>query len=205
MRDMEGHLIFPGFVTAFDLEAMKTLIKEALSKDNTQLQVTKCEIADVKYEPRKKCVLLYKTKIQDESAGKTWEQFVTGILLQKNEVYAAGHEKEIFLKDQKIILLPFPYDHILSWLPDMYHEDSVKTLLCRSRPKHSLIPSKVNTSLLIYKPQMRATFQYEIFAENRKTGATDWHHWIAKTNVFRSSKRVFANYWALWKASKGKI
>ena len=201
MQDNEGSRTFPGFSTAFDLDAMAKLLEVELLGE----RVVKCEISDVKYRPGVKCVLLYKVKVGGAASAPEREAMVTAVLLKGNETHVRRSSKEVFLPTYKMVLLPFPEDHLLTWLPAMYHEDSVKKLLAKSRPKLPFIPRNVNISTLVYKPQMRATFDYEILAEDPATGNTGWQHVIAKTNAFRTAKRVFANYWALWKASKGEI
>ncbi|NGX41849.1 MAG: Stress response kinase A [Chlamydiae bacterium] len=202
MKNVDVNHTFPGFSTAFDVPAMKRLIEEALQNENKHLEVTSCEIADVKYEPEARCIFLYVVKLRDASTRKRWKQLFSGFLLKQKETPDATSQKTLFLQEPKIVLYPFPYDPVLTLLPEAYSGDVIKEQMQRSDLFQELNVRQVDISLLAYKPQMRATFLYEITSGDNEVEKQEW---IAKTNAFKNPEKVFANYWTLWQESNGKI
>jgi thiamine kinase-like enzyme len=202
----EADKIFPGFSNAFDMDAIKKFIVEAFKRNLKEISVEKCEISDVKYEPGRQCIILYRTKLTDMNLGKRWKQLFLGKVLMKDEEEDLAFPKEAFLsKEMGIIFSPFPHDPVISWLPEVYDKRIMKNKLKILIPKSQFKINKLKISLMAYTPQMRATFLYEIDLQDKISGKFDKWEWIAKTNVFKPSYRVFGNYLALWKGAKENI
>lgn len=107
--------------------------------------------------------------------------------------------------------MPMPRDLVpeLNQSPPLYLEDpeipSLRTLCDKNHMLQLL--SKQFRGLktleiipLAHVASMRATLLYRISTEDNKM-----IEWIAKTNMSKAPERVYANYWALWHASKESL
>jgi len=205
MKIKEADKTFPGFNNAFDVAAVKDAIGDSFRKKRKDIGVVKCDISDVKYEPGNQCIILYRTVLNDNYFKQSWEQLFLGKVLKRDEVDESLPKEAIFSKEMGMVFSPFPYDPNMPWLKESYCSESMKEKLLNIFPWKQWRIKNVRIKLLAYTPLMRATFLYTIYLEDKEFGKNVKYEWIAKTNVFKASHRVFANYWALWKEADGKI
>ena len=205
MKTKNADKLFPGFTNAFDISTVKIGIAESFKKIKKDITVESCEISDVKYEPGNQCIILYRTRLTDNYFKKSWEQLFLGKVLKLNENVSNFPKEAIFSKDLGMIFSPFPYDPCMPWLPEAYSSEAMKETLVYLFPTKRWRIKNVKIKLLAYTPQMRATFLYTILAKDKLSDESKTFEWVAKTNLFKKSHRVFANYWALWKGAEGNI
>ncbi len=196
---------FPGIEKSLDVEFMKGLIKNSFKKRRKDLSLENLDIADVKFEPGRQCVILYRTKLTDRYFRKSWEQLFLGRVLMKDESPPTLPDEAFYAEEPGIILSPFPHDPVMPWLPNVNDKKYMRGKLCTLIDKRRYKIRDLSVSLLAYTPMMRATFLYKIQLQDKASGSTDHWEWIGKTNHYKPSQRVFANYWALWKAGRDRI
>ncbi len=213
---------FPGLETAFDVNAVATLLDEALKKDHPHLDIINVKIVDVKYDSDGQYILLYRFKLQNNLTNRTRRLFITAKLLMETELLPEECSLSelnryrsidnlwiqtpiILLPSQKIVFYPFPNDAALPWLIDAVDPLIMKQRLNRIWTFQNVKVRKVKVHTLGYTPHMRASFLYDVLTENKQTKTRQWQHLIGKTNVFKTPDRLFAGAWALWQACEGKI
>jgi len=213
---------FPGLPTALNSEDMLDLLRSALKEDHGNLEVKEAKIVDVKYEPRKEAILLYRFKIKDRLTKISHRQLFTAMLLKEGEnspppvgwenlMRFPAQEKLLirkpffYLEDPKILLCAFPYDPLMLWLGDTLDESFMAERLNLIWSHRNVVVQEVKTELLSYTPRLRAVFLYRIHLEDKKTGNRCWKNLIGKTSSYKIPEILFADLWSLWKTCGRKV
>ena len=217
-----GKPLFPGLQTALNIESISSLLQEVLDRDSPHIRILEGKIRDIKYNPDKEYVLLYRFKLKNRTTNQNHEQLLTAKIIRKDAALPDDpsnkettcrrhpekpwvHKPVIILPGHKIVLYPFPNDIKLPWLIDAVNPYVIKERLNRTSIFQKTSVRKIKVDLLGYIPHMRASFLYEILLENRDTNQSEWKQVIGKTDCFKSPDWLFAGAWALWKAGEERI
>ncbi|MHC4616732.1 MAG: phosphotransferase family protein [Planctomycetota bacterium] len=213
---------FPHLSTALQTEAVLPLLQRAIKKTHPNIHIVQGRVGDVKCDGSGQYVLLYHLKLKDEKTNRSQKHLMTAKVLAENEPFPDGPTTEeltryrqveklwiktpmILLPEQKIVLYPFPNDPDLPWLLDAIDPRSMRRRFNRLKIFDGVKVRKVKIRILGYTPNMRASFLYEILAEDKRTAKTFRWQLIGKTNSFKRPDRLFAGAWALWAAVEERI
>lgn len=205
MHIQEAANSFPGFGKALDSDFMVQFISESFKKRRKDVLIEHLENVDVKFEPGRQCVILYRVKLYDRFFRKRWEQFFLGKVLMKDELPPTLPKEAFYSQETGIILSPFPHDPVMDWLPSVYEKGYMKKRISAIIDTRRYQIQNLSVTLLGYTPMMRATFLYKIKVHDKENNQTENWEWVGKTNHYKPSARVFINYWALWKGAQHKV
>jgi len=218
MKQRDHDSSFPGLSTATNLKVITELLGIALKKDHENLRVIGGKIVDVKYSPGKKCILLYRFHIEDRLTEAVHTQMFTAYLLKENEVYRPANPSSyseerkrliqtpfFHLADSKIILWTFPYDPVIPWMADLLDEKFMTERLNLMWSHRNTKVKDLNISVLGYTPETLVAILYKVEIENSKSRTSEPREFVGKSSSRKASERLFADAWALWKASSTRI
>lgn len=212
----------PSLSKALEIEVFRDILQEALSEDHPLLKIADGRICDVKYEPGKQCIILYRFKIKDSATNRRQNYFFTArVVHEMDEVSFIEKPRDseryenleglwiqrpvIHFPQYSMSVYPFPSDLGLPWLIDALDPQGMKKSFSRTWAFQQQKVCKVRIKLLGYTPHMRASLLYEILVDDRVTGERLWRHLIGKTNAFKMPDRLYGGVWALWQAGKSEI
>jgi len=132
-----------GLNTAFDINAVLTLLNEALKKNHPHIDIIDGKISDVKSDSSGQYVLLYSFKLQNNLTNRTRKQLMTARVLTETEPLPREASIDelnryrsienlwiqmpiIFLPSPKIVFYPFPNDTAFPWLIDTVDTATMK-------------------------------------------------------------------------------
>lgn len=211
----------PGLPMALDIDAILAMLRDALPECREQWELIGGRITDVRYRPGSHCVFQYQLDLRERETQHPATQLVFARVLRADERpdfppseqlarYAAFTDKilstpVVYLPAARMLVYAAPLDPALPWLFDALDSMRMQHALTRLGPYQNLQVTQVTARLLKYRPQIRATFLYELHGHNDETGQEESLRFIGK--MLKSSKpaQVFANAWALWQAANGHV
>ncbi len=203
---MSPFTIYPGLTQALDPIFMQQVLQNCIAEQYPMIEIESCHIETVKYEPEKECLVLYRASLQDTTFARRWENYFEAHLLKSTESFPplpSAFASNVLEPKSQISF--FPHDPIMGWLPQICDEKHLLKRLHGWLFSKEIRPRRLQMKLLAYTPHMRATHQLDFELFNKVSGMIESCTWIGKTNAFKKPDRVFANYWALWKAGHKKI
>ncbi len=210
----------PGLPTALDTEAFRVLLGDALARAGEELEVLDVGVVDVRYRPGRPCWILYKVKGRN-ARGRTVRTHLSGQLSPAGAApirpspHLLAHYREsdvgalespmLRLSDPRMTLFAYPLDTALPGLFGAASPAAMKEQLGRLWRDRRVRVRRVTIRQLGYTPHARAAFDYEVLGEGRRTGAPELRWLIGKMHAKKPAPRLFADAWAVWSASHGKI
>jgi hypothetical protein len=211
---------FPALDVALDAEATLDLLRNHYRR-TADVSLRSVDVVDVRYEPGRRCELLYRLKGDDPLTGKGTRQLLAGRLVRVDEepshpppalldrYYAAAPTlipvPWAFLDHVRLELNAHPVDAQLPWLFDALSSDHMAHRFERLWAARKLRVRSVALESLGYTPAARAAFAYEVLAESRSTREPELRRLIGKMHAKKPAARLFAGSWALWSAARGRV
>lgn len=211
----------PGLGTALSTESLIELLRTELQQVDSSVELSELQILDVRYEPGRRCEVLYRIKGVDRNGGRSVKQLLAGRLLPSGEQpvppstelvdrYRRDTERGLntpwlFLEQPRLVLYAFPIDPALPWLFDALSETAVADGLGRLWEERKVRVRRVRIERLGYTPGARAAFDYQVLGESRRTGEPELRQLIGKMHAKKPAARLFAGSWALWQAARGRV
>ena len=209
-------------------QAVIDLLSEHLLECRHGLQIVGARVVDVQYAPASSAHVLWKVKTRDHETQRTGRQLIVVKALGRDDAapsepsalvrrYAAlrgrrGADREMPLRTPWLLVRPagvlmyaFPLDPRMPTLLDVVDAEAMKEALHRAwRPRGPRV-RRVRIRLLSYTPEARAALRYEVLAEDRETGVPQLRRLVGKLDARRSTPRLFAGHWAVWRRTMGRV
>ncbi len=215
-----GEGTLPGLPIALDTEAFRVLLGEALAREGEELEVLDIRVVDVRYRPDRPCWILYKVKGRD-ARGRTVRTQLSGQLSPAGmepiepSPNLLGRYREcgigalttpvLKLDEPEMAVFAYPLDTALPGLFGAASPKVMKEDLGRLWRDRRVRVRRVSIRQLGYTPHARAAFDYEVLGEGRRTGAPELRRLIGKMHAKKPAPRLFADAWAVWRESQGRI
>jgi aminoglycoside phosphotransferase (APT) family kinase protein len=212
---------FPGLATALDTDATLDLLRAHFRRARADVALRSVDVVDVRYEPGRRCDLLYRVRGDDPLTGKGTRQLLAARLVRADdrpaeppralvERYRAAAPALIpmpwaFLDQLRLELHAHPVDAHMPSLFDALSADHMARRFERLWAARKLRVRSVQLESLGYTPAARAAFAYEVLAESRKTREPELRRLIGKMHAKKPAARLFSGAWALWSAARGRI
>lgn len=212
---------FPSLNAALDTDAMVERLRQALPECAESVRLESAAISDIRYQPGKHCVILYRVKAIDNATGHSTKEMVAGTMLLANEEpdvqepemverFASDKSRiirtpSVYLSDMRMAVTVYPFDPSLPWMFDALDGHIVKRGLAKGWAAKNVRVRKAIPSVLGYTPRARAGFEYQVITESTETGETTETQIIGKVHSFKRPERLYAAGWALWRESEGRL
>ncbi len=141
-----------------------------------------CNVTRFRYRQSKRAIVLYEARAEDDQnprrlfagylyAGDKGERIAKGLSRKQSGAHGNSSSKpsHAYLKDQKLLLLPFPYDHKMPGLAQFLSSLSSSSL--RIGPDRRCLGALSNPDVMRYRPGLRATVRVEV--NQSKSSSTD--------------------------------
>lgn len=212
---------FPGLSTALDTDAAKWLFSEQFSERGEPLDIHDVTVTDLRYDPGKRCEILYRLKVSDSGSSRSRRILLMGEMVRPGERVRptpaallkryAGWDgavltsPELFLPGVRMHARAFPLDPDLPGLFDALDPKAMRRNLDRLWTDRRVRARSVTIEQLGYTPHARAAFAYEVLGEHRDTAEPELRRLIGKMHSRKDAARLFAGSWALWRAARGRV
>jgi len=217
----------PGLSLALDRDAFLGLLADKFPecRDNPR---DDARIVDVQYVRGRSAHVLWKLSARDSETARTGRQFVFAKALRRDDpapaepVDLVRRYREmrarndmtgamplstpwLFIPGAQLIVHAFPLDPVLPSLIDAADPPAMKEALHRIWQPQRLRVRRVRIETLSYTPEQRAALEYEVFVEDKDTGAPRSRRLVGKLDVRGSPARQFAGHWAVWRRTLGRV
>ncbi|HUF68842.1 MAG TPA: phosphotransferase [Longimicrobiales bacterium] len=213
--------MFPTLAAALDTDAVLEQLVRELPELRDELEPVALSASDVRYEPGRRCELLFRLKARVGRTGRTATQLLAATIVPEGKTPAAvpqalleryaRHEDRllrtptVYLDSMRMAVRAFPLDPELPWLFDALQADVAALWLDRTWRERKARVRRVRPELLGYTPGARAALSMEVHAEARSTREPELRHLIAKMHAKKDAARLFAGSWAVWRAARGRV
>jgi hypothetical protein len=183
---------------------------------------------DVQYAPGVGADVLWKISAHDPETGRTGRQLIYVRALGAHETMPAepvdlvakyrdrrtckGMARRMPLRtpwlanhDARVLVHAFPLDPAMPSLMNAAHPEAMKVALQHLWQARGARVRHVNADTLSYTPAARVALQYEILAEDSRTGLPELRRLVGKIDVRRPPSRLFAGHWAVWKEGSERV
>ncbi len=211
----------PGLAVALDMDALLSLLSDALPECPAEVAVESGQIFDVQYTPGARCLILYRIKFRDASTGRSARQYVSVHALKAGESpvppsrcalqhYPAFEGRVLrtgwlHLEGLGLAIYAFPLDPVLKSLAEAFDPEAMKDALRALWDARGVRVRRVAASPLGFTPQARAAVRYEVLGEGRASGIPELRYLVGKINAHKPASRLFARSWALWRAAGSRV
>ena len=212
--------VLPGLPQVLQPEVVLDVLKPAFILNDNGLELVDVKVFDVRYNPGKKCVILYQLTLKNRTGGRSVKQLLSGQLLRYGERAKPPSEDLtqryasypgamlqlpfVSLPTLHMVGYVFPLDPYIPWLFEVLDPLVVKRELNHAWKDEEYTIKNVNIRFLGYTPQTRATFLY-VIRPDKKTIQQALPLLIGKTTVQKSPAQLFDTAQALWQAANGQL
>lgn len=210
----------PGLERALDSKSVRGDLEAALARSDPRLRVISLSVVDVRYRAGGACWVLYRLRARD-AEGRAHDLWLSARLLDRGEspdpvpdTLAVRYanlplrvipEASFLLPEIPMVVYPFPVDASLPGLFDASDSGAMKRHLGRLWSERRVRVRRVRVVPRGYTPHARAAFFYEVLSQDRRTGIPEVRRLVGKMHAKKSTARLFADQWALWAASRGRL
>jgi aminoglycoside phosphotransferase (APT) family kinase protein len=216
IRDAE----FPGLPAALDVDGVLDALRAALPECRDRVALLGATVVDVRYRPGGPCWILYNVKLR-HGDDRSVRQLLSGRVLRSGEAaerlpdamlsrYAASPARAlptpvVSLPAVPMVVYGFPVDSSLPGLFDATDPEAMRSHLDVLWSDRKVRVRRVRPQVLGYTPHARAAFAYEVLSESRETRVPELRRLIGKMHAKKEPARLFADAWAVWRASRGRV
>jgi streptomycin 6-kinase len=209
--------VLPGLATALETDCVREVLERSLPECATGLRLEQLKVRSVRYEPGRRCTLLYSARFRGPRGGRRGSWPLAAVVLPEGRTPAdppAGRRAPrdsplrtavVRMPDADMAVYPYPFDPELPELTHACDPVAVRGALGAAWKDHGIRPRRVSVQRLGYTPLARAALGFEILGERRDTGLPEIRRLVGKLDATRSATDLFARNLAMWRAARGRI
>ncbi|MFQ6027809.1 MAG: phosphotransferase family protein, partial [Dehalococcoidia bacterium] len=205
---------FPGLKMALEPETVKQLLQDRLDLEDN-LELSEVKIHEIHNQTRENfCAVLYNLKLKHRETGNFSEEFIFAKLLQPGESPVLPTRDSInkynrlpgrniktpalHLPEAGITFYTRLTDPLLPWLVDASSQSHMKRELRHIYRSQGLQVQEVSPRILIYRPHMRASLEYNVTASRMDSDEVEPSRLIGKMDRKADPASLHTKAWALW-------